>query len=345
MTDPVKRDITPGMTLHGVRRDKTKGNNWAQYTVGEPLKSADNRGEGGAGYLHRLLPRSKPRLVGKFYKSSTRTRLQRDREYAQRLIYLVFNRHILLHDLPFVAWPRRCLFLHKPQTPQEMRSALIGITMAELADTRPLSAYLGNPDYRDVMTPTLAAKIGVTIAQQLALMHAHPWRFVLGDFSANNIHIHADLKKVTFIDADSYQFTGTAKGETHLFFNGNVTPHYESPDMDAMRKAGEFKTSHDDFLLAINLYYLLLAGFKVPRHPFEARDSTHGELIRKRIFPVDNPKTYAQPQSVVDAYRCLPEPVRKAFTRTFSTPSVVTASEWAAILKNTAVIRELAYAS
>lgn len=323
------KPATIGTTqIWGARIEPDGSDTWDRYELGPFIAG------GGMGVVHELLPRFKQPIVAKLFNDAMIARIKGDPKIAMRLAALVRHRAIIAESLSFATWPRRILFnKHKPRDTTDIADSIIGFTMLKLDRTFSLHELEMAEDRRLRMTPSDTAHIAITIADQLSRMHAHPWGFVFGDLSPNNIHVTPDFKKVFFIDTDSFQFNFEAAKYT--FTLGGITEGYTSPGAEQQLKAtGRVSATHDDFVLAIHIFMLLMMDRRVPRHPFQSLQTPLNALIERRAFPFDNPQSYPVPAVCLDAYRSFPPSLRQAFTRTFTTPTPVTAREWTKLLSD-----------
>ncbi len=274
-----KLPSTEGASVFGVSLNDPKNEDWTVYQVGKSLNA------GGFGSVHLLTPLMKHPLVAKIYTEAMRERIKRDPKIAMRLVALAQHRLAITEALPFAVWPRRVLFAKKkPDGANDIAANILGFTMLQLMGTTSLFELMTNPEKRLRIQPVDIAHIAISIADQLARLHRHPWKFVFGDLSPNNIHVTNDYKAVHFIDTDSFQFDfQTGK---YAFPPENLTRFYKSPGAeDAIRKKQRITAVHDDFVLAVLIFQLLMTMDNVPRHPFQCLDKGVDAMIEGRIFP------------------------------------------------------------
>lgn len=320
-----KHSAPPFTTVWGARLEADK-ETWDRYTLGQQIA------KGGMGAVYEIFPEYRPALVAKLFGDKMIARMKGDPKIARRLAALVKHRAEINKGLDFATWPRRMLFSkERPKGTTEIANTIIGFTMPRLERTISLQELLFAPDRKLRLTSHDTIFIAITIADQLNKLHSHDWGFVFGDLSPNNVHVATDFKKVTFIDTDSFQFNFQA--EQYTFNLQGLTDGYKSPGVDdQLRMTGRVTPAHDDFVLAILIFMLLMMDKGVPRHPFQSMQTPLNSLIAKRAFPFDNPHTYPLPQNCKDAYAKFTPQLRAAFTRTFTTPRTVTAAEWTQIL-------------
>lgn len=317
--------LGPGDSAWGARLHPQK-DDYFKFTLGEPMGTV-----GGAGAVYQLMPRSTPPLVAKLYNDKVLQLIKSDRKYAQRIIALAFHGNELSKSLPFATWPRRLIFSEK--NPKDAQQALLGFSMERLVGTTSLIDLITQNNTRLKVTPDRTAFLCITLADQVARMHRHPWTFVFGDLSPNNVHISADLTQVRFIDTDGFQFDYN-NGQYSFRLSG-LTSGFKAPGSDAaLLKSGRLTTTHDDFVLAILLFMLLMADKGMPIHPFQSGDTPEDVRIDKRQFPLSDTQQFPLPKPVIDAWNSLPQDLRTTFTRTFTGPTPVKASEWVSVLSN-----------
>lgn len=315
--------LGPGDSAWGARLHPQK-DDYFQYTLSDPMGSA-----GGAGAVYQLMPRSNPPLVAKLYNDKVLQRIRTDRNYAQRIIALAVHRDDLAKALPFATWPRRLIFSQK--NPADPQQALLGFTMERLVGTVSLLDLITQKNARLKITPNATAFLCITLADQIARMHRHPWTFVFGDFSPNNVHVTANLAQVRFIDTDGFQFD--YNNGKYAFALSGLTNGFKSPGADAALQAkGRLTTTHDDYVLAILIFMLLMADKGIPTHPFQCGDTPEDVNIERRLFPLANPAQFPLPTPVIDGFNSLPQTLRDTFIRTFTGPVPVPAPAWIPIL-------------
>lgn len=314
--------------IWGARLDPKGNDDWTRYRLGKEI------GKGGMAAVHEIFPEYRDPIVAKLFGADMLARIKGDPKIAMRLAALVRNRAKIGSELKFATWPRRMLFSkERPGSKQEIADTVIGFTMPRLRNTLSLQDLMMDPERRLRLTPEHTAYIAITLADQINRLHKHEWGFVFGDLSPNNVHISTDFNSVTFIDTDSFQFDFEASKYT--FTLGGITKGYKSPGVeDQLRNTGRVTAAHDDFVLAILLFQLFMTDRKVPRHPFQYADTPLDAMIAKRDFPFDNPQTYRVPAPCLSAYATFPAPIQQAFSRSFTTPTPVSAAEWTMILSD-----------
>lgn len=312
----------------GVRIEPDGQETWGRYDLGTLIA------KGGMGAVHEIYPQFKPPIVAKLFGDKMLARVKGDTKIAMRLAALVRNRSTIAKDLGFATWPRRMLFSkERPTSKKEITDTIIGFTMTKLERTSSLQELMMDDHRRLRLTAEHTAFIAITLADQINRLHKHGWGFIFGDLSPNNVHVASDFSSVTFIDADSFQFEYEAS--KYSFTLEALTKGYKSPGADEqLMRAGRLTRAHDDFVLAILIFQLLMMNQKVPRHPFQSLQEPLDMMISKRAFPFDEPQKHPVPEICLHAYRTFPEQIRNAFSRTFTTPSTVSAEEWTLLLSN-----------
>jgi DNA-binding helix-hairpin-helix protein with protein kinase domain len=314
----------PGDKIWGVRL--ASPDHTTTYTIKEPLGDP-----GGTGQVFRLLPRTNPPLLGKIFLPDFTQKVRQDRSIAQRLVALALHREQLGGALPFGTWPRRLLV--NSASFQDLQQVLIGFTMEELKGTTSLNHLISTEHARARLKQSDTMHIAITLADQLARLHAHDWKFVFCDLTPNNIHISSDFKLVHFIDTDSCQFI--FNNGTFNFASRLLTPKFSSPGARERLANNQLLTpENDNFQLALNLFMFLMAdGGLNGVHPFSSGSHDEDTLISQRAFPYENPVAYPVPPIALQVYRQWPEPLRQAFAKTF-TSAPVPAAEWVTVLRN-----------
>lgn len=323
------KPVAEGDRIWGLRCANGEPEDWTQYALDAKLNGA----EGGAGKVVKLRPRTNPQLVAKLYKPSILKRITTEESFARRIFAMARERLMLMQTLPFAVWPRRLLFTSQPsQDFADIRAKLIGFTMTELVGTVSLATVFSDERTRLRMQKSQTAHILITIADQLNRMHKHQWGFVFGDMSPSNIHITHDYAKVLFIDTDSFQFDYT-EGTPFSFAITGLTTGYKSPGaIKLIRSRERLTAAHDDFVLAILIFMALMGDLGQPKNPFDCADFGEDALIEQRRFPYDDAANLPVPPPTLAAYKSLPQPIREAFTRSFTQPTPVTAAAWTTIL-------------
>lgn len=276
-----------------------------------------------------------PTIVGKLYRPSYRQRFATHVRLLEGLVLFTRNSEALRKDLPFGSWPGQ-LLLDAPITDSESLKAVVcGFTMDRLTATTPLMDLLGVRRARVRLTTHDSLNIAITISTQLDKLHRHPWQFVFGDFSPNNIMLSANFERVMFIDTDAYQYKTTYRGRIYEGQNDATTPSYNSPHSVGRKGASKLPPEHDLFILAIIIFQILMAdkGF-LKCHPFSSGSVPEDDRIKARQFPYAEPNRYPVNPAALKAYHQLPKAIRDAFVEVFSKHFALTTGAWITLLSN-----------
>lgn len=209
-----------------------------------------------------------------------------------------------------------------------------GFLMPRVKEADLLFSYM-HPEERKLRHPHITTKHIYVIAHNIAyaMGKIHAWKHtVIGDVNESNVLVGSDLK-VTFVDADSVQYTN---GRVYRCEVGK--PEYVPPEG---RGAGKTITQeHDLFALAVLIFQLLMWN----QYPFKGKMKIDIDkpqiglyLKDKGIFPyIDNP--VAGPPAKSMPYQWLEPEIRGAFKRTFfsafkAPDKRVTAFEWSRLLE------------
>lgn len=305
-------------------RLRPSSEDYFHHTLGPPVAE-----KGGAGTVFKLLPQSLPPLVAKLYNDDMLPRIRGDKNFSDRLIALALHRDELARDLPFATWPRRLLLSQKQ--PANVQAVLLGFTMEQLSGSVSLRDLIYEPSARLKLKPTDTAYLGISLADQVAKLHRHPWTFILGDMSLKNFHVSADLKQMRIIDTDGFQFEYNG---SHSFRLSGLTDGFKSPEAAASKTLGRLTTTHDDYVLAILLFMMLMADKGAPTHPFQCSDMSEDENIKRKQFPLSDTGRFPLPKPVVEAWRSLPQTLQDAFVRTFTGAVPIPAAQWVTLLSD-----------
>lgn len=319
---------TPGTALHGLRYDPSGDQHWQTITLDSLISS-----NGGAGAVWSTLPKSNPPLVAKLYLQGMKGHIANNINYGSRLIALVQHRDALSERLPFCAWPRRLLFHDRNLTPSRFSDNLAGFTMQRLHHTIPLTDVIATARKAVRIEPHDALHIALLLADQLSRLHAHPWRFVFGDLSPNNIHITPDFKKVLFIDTDGFQFSLPSPQQNYTV--PGFTERFTSPFQLAVPIGTMLPAKHDLFVLSILLFCLIFAANDLHRtHPFTYGENIpENQSIQHQRFPYALPSQYPPPPYLLSIYQTWPNDFRAAFHSAFIDQNPLSAAQWSALLR------------
>ncbi|MFM9938683.1 MAG: hypothetical protein ACKVP7_04210, partial [Hyphomicrobiaceae bacterium] len=238
----------------------------------------------------------------------------------------------LNEELPFCNWPRRIVFKQREPGTDEVAGAIIGLTLPELTTHVALSDVLRDKSNRARMTHERGIHIGVSLADQLHRLHTHPWRFVVGDLSPNNLLVDYTFSSIHFIDMDAVRFSPGPGYPT--FDTPGTTANYRSPEYFHASNQGQLSSAHDDFVLAILLFQILMAISGLDGvHPFLDVDASEDDNIQRGRFPYVDA---LRPTQVADApaavYVAWHSDLRGAFEAVFTGKQAMTAKQWAELL-------------
>jgi DNA-binding helix-hairpin-helix protein with protein kinase domain len=312
---------------------------WTKVGVGDLLHG---NAQGGTATIHRITePVSLSRYVLKLF-ATDQLALRRKPEHHEKLDTIArFAMAKAAEQRPFVTWPLALAYAKQNGGAAD----LVGFVMMHVPNGMELD-YLFAPHLRAKYFPGVGPDqllaVGADIADRLARLHASlsdptkPGGIVFGDLTPRNILVTTQGLQVRFIDADSFQFTGTGK----ILATKDSTEGFRARVIaDAFRSKKPmpaFTTATDAECLAIILFKLLVND----AHPwassmaFEINGETPSEeenMLAYR-FPYKEPAKYRPPQLSLNTYNALPGPVRAAFEQAFLTARPPTPAEWAKTL-------------
>ncbi|WP_072387051.1 hypothetical protein [Hyphomicrobium sp. CS1BSMeth3] len=311
---------------------------WMPIHIGDPITKRT-----GFATVHEVTTRTnRGPMVAKMFNPQALKSLRNPANFDQvkRLVLLVSQRDSLRvhpqHPLDFVTWPRR-LITSDPDIIKgghfditALQAKILGFTMERLTDTRPLRDFLTTSSKRTPRDHQTNIHIACHLAHQIARLHEHPYRFVFGDLSPNNVHISTDMRRVHFIDADSYQLTYALNHGDQLFRVLGFTPNYVSPDEFSNPVA---TAQHDDFVLAILLLQLLMAQRDIPVHPFDTQgEINHNRAIKARDFLFDRQLPHKDKRLDFALWNEMHTDLRAAFRKSFTSNTPTTARQWTQLL-------------
>lgn len=309
-------------------------------TTGEKfvLDRAINRG----GEAQIWTVRQEPHLVAKLYHKPTAA-------HQTKLTAMIAAPLTHKGAHPAVAWPLHLLY---------RQNTFVGYLMPRAASSLPLFHYY-NPTRRRRLGlphawPRFLHRTASNLAAAVELVHAH--HHVIGDLNESNVLV-TQAALVTLVDTDSFQIRqSTAPSHTISWLGTLPTQQlyrcsvgkaeYTAPELQGVDfKAIDRTPAHDNFALAVLIFYLLMDGF----HPFAGvlrsgasvgRVDLHG--IKHGLFPYQSPKTGAQllvqPPPNAPAITHLHPGLQDAFRRTFvdghrAPDRRVAAQEWKKLLQ------------
>lgn len=320
--------LLPGQSCWAVRLSPEEDEDWTPYTLGETVGN-----KGGTAQVYRITAKTAPPLLAKIYHSdSLLERIAKDPAYAQRLMHLGEARSSLARELPFCAWPRRIVFRKRQPQESEIAGSIIGLTLPELSTHRSLLEIVNDGTARTGMTHGRGIHLAISLADQLHRLHTHPWQFVIGDLSPNNILVDYSFSSIHFIDMDAVGFAPV--GYDVVFDTPGSTPCYRSPEYFNGNGQARLSAAHDDFVLAVVLFQLLMAMSGVSgAHPFLDADACEDEKIRRCSFPyVEALRGQLVADTPANAYAGWHADLRAAFEGVFTGRTRMTAKEWVDLL-------------
>ncbi|MCE7986855.1 MAG: hypothetical protein DYG89_37250 [Caldilinea sp. CFX5] len=303
------------------------------------LEQAINRG----GEAQIWTIRQDPHLVAKIYHKPTA-------DHQAKLKAMLAAPLIRQGSHPAVAWPLDLLY---------GQNNFVGYLMPRANNCRPLFHYY-NPARRQRLTarqdwPRFLHYTAANLAR--AVSTVHKGGHVIGDLNESNVLV-TNTALVTLVDTDSFQiqqggqssqrapsWLGALPGQ-QIYRCGVGKAEYTAPELQGV----DFKTidrtvAHDNFGLAVLIFYLLMDGF----HPFAGVLNTGMSVgrvdlygIKQGLFPYlqwgANAKQAIQPPPKAPPFSYLHPGVQDAFRRTFvdghANPARrVTAKEWKEILQ------------
>lgn len=240
---------------------------------------------------------------------------------------------------PFVAWPELVLYTTNEAKPEHFRGFLMPKVEGEML------TVLNSPRHRKQRfadySPQRLFQVGAAIAEQLQNLHGldRVGGILFGDLTPRNIMVGPDWR-VTFIDADSYQY----RGNRWCLPSSLSTPGFRSPRMAEASRAGkplpEYAPYDDAYALAILLFHLLVDG----AHPWRSADrfevngtspDEEDNMLAGR-FPYTRPDELCPPKIRFATYQKLPADIRKAFELTFAGDRTLCPGAWAVLLRRAA---------
>ncbi|MFJ3308176.1 hypothetical protein ACIPSA_34830 [Streptomyces sp. NPDC086549] len=194
-----------------------------------------------------------------------------------------------------------------------------GYVMTDMRHAYQPLAHLLTPAARGALLPgaTWATALAAAHALALLLAELHAEGYVVGDLKPDNLWVdHAG--RVGMTDVDSWQFT-----DGREVFPGRMrTPGYTAPERIGAPAGTPPDTASDDFLLAVLVHQLLMAGL----HPFAGHPADGSDYLsyddnvlhgRCRItdrtsvlLPRSAPPADLLPRRLVDLFRAAFEGAR-----------------------------------
>lgn len=309
-------------------------------TTGEKfvLDRAINRG----GEAQIWTVRQEPHLVAKLYHKPTAA-------HQTKLTAMITAPLTRQGAHPAVAWPLHLLY---------RQNTFVGYLMPRAASSLPLFHYY-NPIRRRRLGlphawPRFLHRTASNLAAAVELVHAHD--HVIGDLNESNVLV-TQAALVTLVDTDSFQIRQRTTPLRAISWLGTLPAQqiyrcsvgkaeYTPPELQGVDfKAIDRTPAHDNFALAVLIFYLLMDGF----HPFAGvlnsgasvgRVDLHG--IKHGFFPYQPPnrgtQLMVQPPPNAPAITHLHPGLQDAFCRTFvdghrAPDRRVGAQEWKKLLQ------------
>jgi hypothetical protein len=191
--------------------------------------------------------RREPDLVAKLYHQPTG-------DHEAKLTAMLANPPQQPGTHPAVAWPLHLLY-------REQRFA--GYLMPRIHDSRPIFHFY-NPARRARMGEAypwryFLHRAARNLAAAVELVHKRG--YIIGDLNESNVLVNRSAL-VTLVDADSFQ-VAPATGTLYRSLVGKA--EFTPPELQGIDfKHIDRNTAHDNFGLAVLLFYLLMEGY----HPF-----------------------------------------------------------------------------
>ncbi|MEZ4730555.1 MAG: hypothetical protein R3E79_25805 [Caldilineaceae bacterium] len=283
-----------------------------------------------------------PHLVAKLYHKPTP-------EHQAKLTTMLAAPLTRKRSHPTVAWPLQLLY---------RQHHFIGYLMPRAAGSLPLFHYY-NPARRRRLGlphawPRFLHRTATNLAAAVELVHAH--HHVIGDLNESNALV-TQSALVTLVDTDSFQIS-TGQGaatrvptwlgtlQTRQTYRCGVgKAEYTAPELQGVDfKSIDRTPYHDNFALAVLIFYLLMDGF----HPFAGVLTSGASVgrvdlygIKQGFFPYlswgGNNRNLMQPPPNAPAFAHLHPGLQDAFRRTFVDGHAhperrVTAKEWKKLL-------------
>ncbi len=246
--------------------------------------------------------RQEPHLVAKLYHKPMP-------EHEAKVTAMLANPPQQPGTHPAVAWPLQLLYDNRRFT---------GYLMPRINDSRPIFNFY-NPARRARMGNSYPWRFFLhrsarNLAAAVELVHKRG--YVIGDLNESNVLVNRSAL-VTLVDADSFQ-VGSSQGKCYR------SPVGKAEFTPAELQGVDFKSvdrtvAHDNFGLAVLIFYLLMEGY----HPFAGvaddglsvgRVDLHG--IRQGLFPYTR-NSIIQPPPGAPIFMWLDPAIQALFHRAF----------------------------
>lgn len=303
-----------------------RGPDWADLHIG-PFFA-----QGGQAKLWAVSNKTPEPQLAKVYLPTMRKLLALDTIASERMLALVQHREALPTALPFAIWPRRLLFNDTNISKHTAPARLLGVSMNKLSGSTSLNKLMFRANARVRLTNRHTQHIALTLLDQIERLHKHPWRFVFGDLSTDNIHISHDFRLVSFIDTDAFQFVDPSN-PSRFFPVPGINPAFESPWSLRRDPSEPLPPEHDLFAIATIVFIMIGAELGLRElHPFTVPNHDPADLIRDRQFPLAAPDRYPVAKIATKTYNRFPLPFRIAFEQTFTTQVPIPLSHWRSLI-------------
>jgi DNA-binding helix-hairpin-helix protein with protein kinase domain len=226
---------------------------------GVELRLATLLGEGGEGKTFSIA--SDSALAVKIYHHGLAP------ERKDKITTMVSAR--LSESAKYISYPIDTIFDEKGQ--------FSGFTMARMIGRKP-AHQLYSPAGRKNVFPRATYPMLVHAAKNLsaAINIVHKTGCVVGDINHSGVLVSDDAR-IFLIDSDSFQFTYNDR----VFPCKVGVPEFTPPELQGKDLSRVIRTTnHDDFGLAVLIFYILMMG----RHPFAGRFLGQGDMPMERAI-------------------------------------------------------------
>jgi len=282
-----------------------------------------------------------PHLVAKLYHKPTA-------EHKTKLAAMIATPLSRTGAHPTVAWPLQTLY---------QKDSFVGYLMPRAASSLPLFYYYNPARRRRLGLPHAWPRFAHRTAQNLAaaVELVHENGHIIGDLNESNVLV-TQTAMVTLVDTDSFQIRAprpqnwlVTSPALQIYRCGVGKAEYTPPELQGVDfKAIDRTPQHDNFALAVLIFYLLMDGF----HPFAGVLTTPASVgrvdlygIKHGLFPYlhrgpngqANGQLLVQPPPNAPAFAQLHPSIQDAFRCTFTDGHTqpdrrVSAKEWKKIL-------------
>jgi DNA-binding helix-hairpin-helix protein with protein kinase domain len=222
--------------------------------LGRPVLLGKELGKGGEGSVFDLV--NMPDAVAKVYHQP----LSQAKQEKLRAMTVAMRKELLA----VAAWPTGTLH-------QGSGGPIRGFVMRKVKDAKDVH-FLYSPAHRKVTFPEADWRFLTHTAMNCAAAFdtLHSFGVVVGDVNQSNVFVSADAM-TALVDCDSFQIA--TKGRSYLCDVG--VDLFTPPELQGRHFGGiERSANHDNFGLAVLIFYLLFVG----RHPFAGRYLANGDM-------------------------------------------------------------------